>query len=89
MFAAVGGFQVLMFGQFWLIHDLTGSPLYLGYVGAANAIPAILLNLLGGALADKADRRHLIVVTETLSASLVFLLGTLTLLTPPASCGQR
>ena len=36
MFGAVGGFQVLMFGQFWLIHELTGSPLYLGYVGMAN-----------------------------------------------------
>ncbi|MFC1885670.1 MFS transporter [Thermodesulfobacteriota bacterium] len=79
MFGAVGGFQILMFGQYWLVHDLTGSPLYLGYVGAANAIPAILLNLLGGAIADKADRRYLIVVTETLSASLVLLLGILTL----------
>ncbi|MFC1533021.1 MFS transporter [Thermodesulfobacteriota bacterium] len=80
MFAAVGGFQVLMFGQYWLVHDLTGSPLYLGYVGAANAIPAILLNLIGGAIADKADRRKLIIITETLSAILVLLLGVLTLL---------
>jgi MFS family permease len=35
MFGAVCGFQVLMFGQFWLMHELTRSPLYLGYVGMA------------------------------------------------------
>lgn len=80
MFGAVGGFQVLMFGQFWLMHELTGSPLHLGYVGVANAIPAILLNLFGGVIADKADKKKLIIWTETLSASLVFLLGLLTVL---------
>ncbi len=80
MFGAVGGFQVLMFGQFWLMHELTGSPLHLGYVGVANAIPAILLNLFGGVIADKADKQKLIFWTETLSASLVFLLGLLTIL---------
>ncbi|HEJ83971.1 MAG TPA: MFS transporter [Desulfobacteraceae bacterium] len=80
MFCAVGGFQVLMFGQFWLIHELTGSPLYLGYIGMANAIPAIVLNLIGGVVADKADKRRLIVITELLSASLVIVLGILTLM---------
>jgi MFS family permease len=80
LFGAVGGFQVLMFGQFWLIHELTGSPLYLGYVGMANAIPAIILNLIGGVLADRADKKRLIVVTQILSATLVFLLGMLTVL---------
>ena len=80
MFSAVGGFQVLMFGQFWLMHELTGSALHLGYVGVANAVPAILLNLFGGVIADKADKKMLIVRTETLAASLVCLLGVLTVL---------
>lgn len=80
MFCAVGGFQVLMFGQFWLIHELTGSPLYLGYIGMANAIPAIILNLIGGVVADKADKKRLIVITELSSASLVLVLGVLTLI---------
>ena len=78
LFGAVAGFQVLMFGQFWLIYELTGSPLYLGYIGMANALPAIILNLLGGAVADKADKKQLIVVTQILSAALVFLLGLIT-----------
>jgi MFS family permease len=78
MFGAVGGFQVLWFSQLWLMHELTGSPLYLGYVGLANAIPAIALNLVGGVVADTVKKKRLIVVTQTLSSALVFLLGILT-----------
>lgn len=80
MLAAVGGFQVLQFGQFWLVHQLTDSPLALGYVGLANAIPAISLNLVGGVIADRVEQRKLIVVTESLMACLVLVLATLTLL---------
>jgi MFS family permease len=69
-----------MFGQFWLVHELTGSPLYLGYVGLANGIPAIILNLVGGAMADKIDKKRLLVVTQVMASMLVFLLGVLTLL---------
>ena len=53
--ASVIGFQILAFSQFWIIHELTGSALYLGYVGVANAIPAMALNLFGGVLADKVE----------------------------------
>ncbi len=79
MLAAVGGFQMLQFGQFWLIFQLTESPLFLGYVGLANAVPAISLNLVGGVVADRFDRQRLIVVTQTMTVALVFLLATLTL----------
>ena len=65
--------------QFWLVHTLEDSPLFLGYVGLANAAPAILLNLFGGVFADRLDNRRLIMVTQTLLASLIFLLATLTL----------
>jgi MFS family permease len=78
--ASVSGFQILGFGQLWLIHELTGSPLYLGYVGLANALPAIALNLFGGVFADKLDKRRLIIITQVFSFSLIFLLATLTLL---------
>lgn len=74
------GSGALQFGQFWLIHELTGSPLYLGYVGLASAIPAISLNVLGGVIADKVDRRRLLVATSFLNAALIFVLATLTLL---------
>ena len=78
MLSAVGGFQILTFGQFWLIHELTGSTLYLGYVGLASAIPAITLNLVGGVVADRFDKVRLITFSQTASAMLVLLLAVLT-----------
>ncbi len=78
--ASVCGFQMLMFGQGWLVFKLTGSPLQLGFVGMASATSAIALNLFGGVVADKIDRRRLIMATQSVTASLIFLLATLTLL---------
>lgn len=69
---------MLTFGQFWLVYELTESPLYLGYVGAANAIAAITLNLFGGVFADQMDKRKLIIVTQMVTAALIFLLAFLT-----------
>ncbi|MCI0439774.1 MAG: MFS transporter, partial [Chloroflexi bacterium] len=77
--ASVSGFQMFTASQFWLIHKLEESPLFLGYVGLANAIPAIALNLFGGVFADKLNQRRLIMTTQTIVASLIFLLATLTL----------
>ena len=79
MLASVGGFQVLMFAQGWLTYELTGSPLYLGYVSLASASSSIALNLFGGVFADKLDKRRLIFVTQLITASLIFLLAFLTL----------
>lgn len=80
MLASVSGFQMLRFGQFWLIFQITESPLALGYVGLANGVPAILLNLFGGVAADKVDQRRLIMAAQSIIAVLVFVLATLTLL---------
>ena len=80
MVASVSGFQILRFGQFWLIFEITDSPLALGYVGLANGIPAILLNLFGGVAADRLDQRRLIMVAQATIAALIFGLATLTLL---------
>ena len=78
MLASVSGFQMLQFGQLWLMYQITGSPLSLGYVGLANAVPGIVLNLFGGVFADRLDQRRLIMVTQVTTTSLVFLLATLT-----------
>ena len=80
MVASVSGFQILRFAQFWLIFEITGSPLALGYVGLANGIPAIVLNLFGGVAADRLDQRRLIMVAQAVIGVLIFGLATLTLL---------
>ena len=76
--ASVTGFQMLNFSQFWIIHKLTQDPLFLGYVGLASAVPSILLNLFGGVLADKLDRRKLIAIPQSVNAILILVLALLT-----------
>ncbi|WP_096704482.1 MFS transporter [Magnetospirillum sp. 15-1] len=41
----------------WLVYDISGDPLQLGLVGLAQFVPALILTLPGGHLADRADRR--------------------------------
>jgi MFS family permease len=80
LLASVSGFQMLRFGQYWLVYQLTGSPLALGYVGLASGVSAIGLNLFGGVIADRVDQRRLIMATQSLTAGLISVLATLTLL---------
>ncbi len=76
-FASVGGTQLVTLAQGWLVFKLTGSALDLGLLGAAAAIPNILMSLFGGVVADRFDKRKIILVTSTLTATLLFLLAAL------------
>ena len=80
MLASVAGFRMFEFSQFWLAYQLTGSPLYLGYVGVAQAVPGVVLNLFGGVFADRLDKRRLIIITQVITAGLIFFLATVTAL---------
>lgn len=64
--------------QFWLVHQITGSPLSLGLVGLANAVPTIVFSPYGGVFADRFDNRRLILSTQIALAALIFLLAILT-----------
>ena len=75
--ASVGAYQLLIMGQGWLVFELSGSPLQLGFLGAASSIPTIAAALAGGVIADRVDRRRLIIVTSTTIASLLALLALL------------
>lgn len=61
-------------GLGWLVYELSGSALTLGYLGAAAGFPAILTSLFGGALADQVDKRMLLIVTTLITGSLLALL---------------
>jgi predicted MFS family arabinose efflux permease len=65
--------------QSWLVYQLTGSALLLGTVNFLQGVPALFLSLLGGVLADRIERRRLMLVTQTAQLLLAFLLGGLTL----------
>lgn len=63
----------------WLVYRLTNSPLILGVVGFSSQIPSFLLMPIAGVLADRWDRRTVLVVTQTLSMLQAFVLAYLTL----------
>ena len=75
--ASVGGYQLLIMGQGWLVYELSGSPLHLGFLGAASSIPTIAVALVGGVIADRVDRRRMLIATSSIIAGLLVLLAVL------------
>lgn len=65
--------------QSWLVYRLTGSGLELGGVGFASQIPVFLVAPLGGIVADRSNRRHVVIGTQVASMLLAFVLAALTL----------
>ncbi len=63
--------------QGWLVLELTDSPLLLGLTGLTFAAPTIALTLLGGVIADRADRRRIMILSQSVSALNFVLLATL------------
>lgn len=64
----------------WLVLELTNSPASLGLTGLAQALPRMALVFVGGVLADRMDRRLLIVAAQGLGAALYLVLATLVVL---------
>lgn len=62
----------------WHVYLLTKSPLALGMVGLSRVIPIVSLSLLGGVVADRYDRKKVMLVTQTTMTLVAGLLGILT-----------
>lgn len=77
MMVAITGWQIQMVAQGWLVYDMTGSPALLGAVGLAQAVPTIVLTLFGGVVADRVDRRRLLMFTQSATGLLLLLLALL------------
>lgn len=61
----------------WLVLDLTGSATYLGMVGFARGIPMLFMSLPAGVLADRVDRRKLLLVAQLAAACMALVLAVL------------
>ena len=57
------------------IFEITGQTLFVGLLGLTEAIPGITLVLIGGDVADRRDRRAIMLRTTTLLALLAFVLA--------------
>jgi MFS family permease len=86
-------FQLFMIGQLislvgtwmqttaqqWLVYKLTGSVALLGVFGFANQFPMLMLAWMGGYVGDRYNRHRGVLVTQSCSMVLAFLLAALTL----------
>ena len=63
--------------QGWLVLTLTNSPFYVGLVSALGSLGVLLFTLYAGVIADRTDKRRVIVVTQTLLMVQAFVLAAL------------
>jgi len=63
--------------QDWLVLELTNSGTALGIVTALQFLPSLLFGLWGGVLADRYDKRKLLLATQTGLALVALILGVL------------
>lgn len=66
VFSNTGDFMQAM-AQAWLVWTMTSSPFFLGLTGFCQAVPRLLLGVIGGALVDRLDRRRLLLLTQNLA----------------------
>ena len=95
-------FRVLWFGAFtstvgnwmqevaqaWLVFDLTKSSFFLGLDDFLGQLPILLFTLIGGVVADRHDRRHVLLGSQYIQMSTAFTLAALVYLGrgPGATC---
>ena len=87
LFVAGQGFSLIgtwmqQVAMSWLVYRLSGSAMLLGVAGFLHQIPSLFLTPLAGVLADRWDRRRLLIITQCLAMiqaavlSVVVLTGT-------------
>jgi len=77
LFSAVGS-QISTVAVAWQVYEITNSPFQLGLTGLFRALPVMILSIPGGVVADRMDRRRLLIITQALAMLLSLVLGLLT-----------
>ncbi len=71
------GSLIQMTAQSWVVFELTRSPAALGWVGLLGSLPLLFLGPFAGTLADRVNRRVLLIGTQALLALLAALFAVL------------
>jgi len=71
------GFSIQQISLNWLVYSMTRDPFYLSLMNAANNLPMLALSLFGGAMADRIDKRRLLMVCRGILLTLIALLAVL------------
>jgi MFS family permease len=72
------GTWMQMAAQSWLVLSLTGSATMLGVIVALQTLPVLLLGPYGGVVADRIDKRRLMVILQIAMGVQALILGVLT-----------
>jgi MFS family permease len=76
---SLGGTWVQRVAQAWLVLDLTGSGTAVGLVTAVQFLPLLVLAPIGGVIADRVDKRRMLMLTQSMAALSAATLGTVVL----------
>lgn len=74
--SSIGGWMQTV-AQAWLIYNLTKSPFYLGLDSFLAMAPMLGFSLIGGAIADRMDRRKLLIFSQVVQLTTAFILAAL------------
>lgn len=72
---SMAGTWMQSMAQIWLVYELTGSAAALGIVTALQFTPVLILGMWGGVVADRFDKRKVIIGTQSAAAVLAVALG--------------
>lgn len=59
----------------WQVYEMTGRPMDLGLVGAAQFLPLVLLTLVAGQVADRYDRKTIVCISQAVDGCAMGLLA--------------
>jgi MFS family permease len=76
-FASTVGTWMQKVAQSWLVFDLTQSTFYLGLDDFLGQLPILLFTLIGGVIADRHDRRQLLLGSQYIQMMTAFALAAL------------
>lgn len=72
------GNQMQIVAVAWQVYEITRNPASLGLIGLANLIPIVIFSLFGGLVADKVDRKKILISAQAILSVLSFILFLLT-----------
>lgn len=73
------GNQMQVVAVAWQVYEMTRNPISLGLIGLANFLPIIAFSLIGGLVADKVNRKKLLILSQAAQLILALILFTMTI----------
>jgi MFS family permease len=69
------GTWMQVMAQGWVMSTLTNKAIFLGMINFAAGIPTLALTMIGGSVADRYDKRKILIATQVVQIALALVLG--------------